>query len=42
VSAQDFKAPASVDRLQRAGLFAGGVAALLAVAYNEIKRRKKI
>jgi hypothetical protein len=31
VSAQEFKAPASVDRLQRAGLFAGGVAALMAV-----------
>jgi len=31
VSAQDFKAPASVDRLQRAGMFAGGVAALMAV-----------
>jgi hypothetical protein len=31
VSAQEFKAPASVDRLQRAGLFAGGVAALIAV-----------
>jgi len=31
VSAQEFKAPASVDRLQRAGLFAGGFAALLAV-----------
>ncbi|HXJ11119.1 MAG TPA: hypothetical protein VNH19_02525 [Candidatus Limnocylindrales bacterium] len=31
MSAQEFKAPASVDRLQRAGLFAGGFAALLAV-----------
>jgi hypothetical protein len=31
VSAQEFRAPASVDRLQRAGLFAGGVAALMAV-----------
>jgi hypothetical protein len=31
VSAQEFKAPASVDRLQRAGLTAGGVAALMAV-----------
>jgi len=31
VSAQEFKAPASVDRLQRAGMFAGGVAALMAV-----------
>src|SRR5205814_290274 len=31
VSAQEFKAPASVDRLQRAGLMAGGVAALMAV-----------
>jgi hypothetical protein len=31
VSAQEFKAPESVDRLQRAGLFAGGVAALMAV-----------
>jgi hypothetical protein len=31
VSTQEFKAPASVDRLQRAGLFAGGVAALMAV-----------
>jgi len=31
VSAQEFKAPASVDRLQRAGLMAGGVAALIAV-----------
>jgi hypothetical protein len=31
VSAQEFKAPAIVDRLQRAGLFAGGVAALMAV-----------
>lgn len=31
MSAQDFKAPASVDRLQKAGLFAGGVAALMAV-----------
>jgi hypothetical protein len=31
VSAQEFNAPASVDRLQRAGLFAGGVAALMAV-----------
>jgi hypothetical protein len=31
VSAQDFKAPASVDRLQKAGLFAGGVAALMAI-----------
>jgi len=31
VSAQEFKAPASVDRLQRAGMFAGGVAALIAV-----------
>ena len=31
MSAQEFKAPASVDRLQRAGLFAGGVAALMAV-----------
>ena len=31
MSAQDFKAPASVDRLQRAGMFAGGVAALMAV-----------
>ena len=31
MSAQEFKAPASVDRLQRAGMFAGGVAALMAV-----------
>jgi hypothetical protein len=31
VSAQEFKAPASVDRLQRAGMFAGGIAALMAV-----------
>jgi hypothetical protein len=31
VSAQEFKAPASVDRLQRAGMFAGGVAALMAI-----------
>jgi hypothetical protein len=31
VSAQEFRAPASVDRLQRAGLFAGGIAALAAV-----------
>jgi hypothetical protein len=31
VSAQEFKAPASVDRLQRAGLFVGGVAAVMAV-----------
>lgn len=31
MSAQEFNAPASVDRLQRAGLFAGGVAALIAV-----------
>ena len=31
MSAQEFKAPASVDRLQRAGLMAGGVAALIAV-----------
>ena len=31
MSAQEFKAPASVDRLQRAGMFGGGVAALLAV-----------
>lgn len=31
MSAQEFKAPASVDRLQRAGMFAGGIAALMAV-----------
>jgi hypothetical protein len=31
VSVQEFRAPASVDRLQRAGLFAGGIAALAAV-----------
>ncbi|HEV2103176.1 MAG TPA: hypothetical protein VGR58_10400 [Candidatus Acidoferrum sp.] len=31
MSAQEFKAPASVDRLQRAGMFAGGIAALIAV-----------
>ncbi|HET7107573.1 MAG TPA: hypothetical protein VFI38_12250 [Candidatus Acidoferrum sp.] len=31
MSAQEFKAPASVDRLQQAGLTAGGVAALMAV-----------
>ena len=31
MSAQEFKAPASVDRLQRACMFGGGVAALLAV-----------
>jgi hypothetical protein len=31
VSAQDFKAPASVDRLQKGGLFVGGVAALMAI-----------
>jgi len=31
VSAQDFKAPASVDRLQKGGLAVGGVAALMAI-----------
>ena len=31
MSAQDFKAPASVDRLQKGGLFVGGVAALMAI-----------
>jgi len=31
VSAQDYKAPASVDRLQRGGLFVGGIALLLAI-----------
>jgi len=31
VSAQDYRAPSSVDRLQKAGLFVGGVAALMAI-----------
>ena len=31
MSAQDFKAPASVDRLQKGGLAVGGVAALMAI-----------
>lgn len=36
MSAQDYKAPASVDRLQRGGLFVGGVALLLAI-YGAMK-----
>ncbi len=31
MSAQDYKAPSSVDRLQKGGLFVGGVAALMAI-----------
>jgi hypothetical protein len=31
VSAQDYKAPASIDRLQKVGLFVGGVALLMAI-----------